>query len=319
MSTVLSALYLGPASGTAAVTTTLGAGWQVLAPETTPAAVLPLLPQVHAILDASMKVPLRQAELDTAVNLKLIATATTGADHIDSKALAARSIPLLTLKGQKQVLNELTPAAELSWMLLMACARHLRAANRHVESGLWDREKFPGMLLKGRTLGLIGCGRIGQWMSRYATAFGMRVIGYDPYLPETEWPATIERTDLDTLLQNAHAVSIHVHLSDETRGLVGPREFSLIRPGTILINTSRGAICDEDALLQALESGHLGGYGTDVLEGEPAIQTSRIWQYAQKHDNCLITPHIGGFSPDAVDIVLKFAATRIRDFFATQG
>lgn len=319
MSTVLSALYLGPASGTAAVTSTLGAGWQVLAPETTPAAVLPLLPQVHAILDASMKVPLRQADLDTATHLKLITTATTGADHIDSKALAARSIPLLTLKGQKQVLNELTPAAELSWMLLMACARHLRAANRHVESGLWDRELFPGMLLKGRTLGLIGCGRIGQWMSRYATAFGMRVIGYDPYLPESEWPATIERTDLDTLLQNAHAVSIHVHLSDETRGLVGPREFSLIRPGTILINTSRGAICDEDALLQALETGRLAGYGTDVLEGEPAIQTSRIWQYAQTHDNCLITPHIGGFSPDAVDIVLKFAATRVRDFFATQS
>jgi D-3-phosphoglycerate dehydrogenase len=202
-------------------------------------------------------------------------------------------------------------------MLLMACARHLRAANRHVEAGLWDREQFPGMLLKGRTLGLIGCGRIGQWMSRYATAFGMRVIGYDPYLRETEWPATIERTDLDTLLQNAHAVSIHVHLSDETRGLVGPREFGLMRPGTILINTSRGAICDEDALLQALETKHLGGYGTDVLEGEPAIQTSRIWQYAQTHDNCLITPHIGGFSPDAVDIVLKFAATRIRDFFVS--
>lgn len=314
-----SVLYLGPASGTAAVTSTLGAGWQVLAPETTPTAVLPLLPQVHAILDASMKVPLSQAELDTAVNLKLIATATTGADHIDSKALAARSIPLLTLKGQKQVLNELTPAAELSWMLLMACARHLRAANRHVEAGLWDREQFPGMLLKGRTLGLIGCGRIGQWMSRYATAFGMRVIGYDPYLPESEWPATIVRTDLAPLLQNAHAVSIHVHLSDETRGLIGPREFSLLRPGAILINTSRGAICDEDALLQALETNHLAGYGTDVLEGEPAIQTSRIWQYAQTHDNCLITPHIGGFSPDAVDIVLKFAATRIRDFFATQG
>ena len=319
MSEVLPILYLGPASGIAAVTTTLGSGFQVLSPATTPEAVLPLLPQVHAILDASMKVPLRQADLDSAVHLKLIATATTGADHIDSKALAARNIPLLTLKGQKQVLNELTPAAELSWMLLMACARHLRAANRHVEAGLWDRELFPGMLLKGRTLGLIGCGRIGGWMARYATAFGMRVIGHDPHLPEAEWPATIERTDLDTLLQNAHAVSIHVHLSDETRGLVGPREFALLRPGAILINTSRGAICDEDALLQALETNHLAGYGTDVLEGEPAIQNSRVWQYAQTHDNCLITPHIGGFSPDAVDIVLKFAATRIRDFFAPQG
>jgi D-3-phosphoglycerate dehydrogenase len=175
--------------------------------------VLPLLPQAHAILDASMKVPLRQAELGTAALLKIIVTATTGADHIDSATLKERNIPLLTLKGQKQVLNELTPAAELSWMLLMACARHLRAANKHVEAGLWDREQFPGMLLKGRTLGLIGCGRIGQWMARYATAFGMHVVGHDPHLPEKEWPATIERADLDTVLRSAHAVSIHVHLA----------------------------------------------------------------------------------------------------------
>lgn len=312
-------LYLGPESGLATVKETLGSGYEVLAPATTPGTVLPLLPQAHAILDASMKVPLKQAELGTAAQLKIIVTATTGADHIDSATLKERGIPLLTLKGQKQVLNELTPAAELSWMLLMACARHLRAANKHVEAGMWDREQFPGMLLKGRTLGLIGCGRIGQWMARYATAFGMRVVGHDPYLPEGEWPATIERADIDTVLSTAHAVSIHVHLSDETRGLVRQREFGLMRPGTILINTSRGAICDEDALLQALESGHLGAYGTDVLEGEPDIQKSRVWQYAQKHDNCLITPHIGGFSPDAVNIVLKFSAERIRGHFASQA
>lgn len=310
-------LYLGPESGLPTVKETLGSRYEVLAPPTTPASALPLLPQAHAILDASMKVPLRQADLVTASQLKIIVTATTGADHIDAATLNERGIPLLTLKGQKQVLNELTPAAELSWLLLMACARHLRAANKHVEAGLWDREEFPGMLLKGRTLGLIGCGRIGQWMARYATAFGMRVTGHDPYLPENEWPATIERADLDTVLSTAHAISIHVHLSDETRGLLRQHEFSLMRSGSILINTSRGAICDETALLQALESGHLGAYGTDVLEGEPDIQNSRIWQYAQKHDNCLITPHIGGFSPDAVNIVLKFSAERIRSHFSS--
>ena len=316
---IINILYLGPESGLATVRDTLRSGYEVMAPFARPATVLPLLPKAHAILDASMKVPLRKSELDSALNLKLVVTATTGADHIDSEVLIGRGIPLLTLKGQKHVLNELTPAAELSWMLLMACARHLRSANKHVEAAQWDREQFPGMLLKGRTLGLIGCGRIGQWMARYATAFGMRVVGHDPYLPESEWPATIERADLDTVLSSAHAVSIHVHLSDETRGLVRQREFGLMCPGTILINTSRGAICDEDALLQALESGHLGAYGTDVLEGEPDIQKSRVWQYAQKNDNCLITPHIGGFSPDAVNIVLKFSAERIRGHFASQA
>jgi phosphoglycerate dehydrogenase-like enzyme len=308
-------LYLGPASGLVTVEETLGSGYEVLAPATTSGEVLPLLPMADAILDASMRVPLRREELGSASKLKIVVTATTGADHIDSVVLKEFGIPLLTLRGHKEVLNELTPAAELSWMLLMCCARHLRAANNHVEAGLWDRELFPGLLLKGRTLGLIGCGRIGQWMARYASAFGMSVLGHDPYLSENEWPAVIVRADLDKVLSSAHAVSIHVHLTDETRGLLGQREFGLMRPRSILINTSRGAVCDEDALLQALESGHLGAYGTDVLEGEPYIQKSRVWQYAQKHDNCVITPHIGGFSPDALNIVLKFSAERILRHF----
>lgn len=308
-------LYLGPDSGLPAVQSALGEGYQVHAPVPAIEEVSPLLPDADAILDASMKVPLNAESIDSAERLSLIVTATTGADHIDANALKARSIPLLTLKGQKQVLNELTPAAELSWMLLMACARQLRAAIKHVDQGEWNREQFPGLLLKGRTLGLIGCGRIGQWMARYAQAFGMRVLGHDPHLPHDAWPDSIQRCEMSEVLGNADAVSIHVHLSEETQGLIGHEAFQQMRQGTILINTSRGAICDENALLDALTSGHLAAYGADVLEGEPEIRQSRVWQYAQSHDNCLITPHIGGFSPDAVDIVLRFSAERIRNHF----
>ena len=144
-------------------------------------------------LDASMRVRMTAAMVDDAPDLQLVVTATTGADHIDGAALARRHIPLLTLKGQTHVLNGLTPAAEHSWLLLLACARSLPAARAHVIDAGWDRTRFPGVMLRGRALGIIGCGRIGQWMARYGHAFGMVCRGYDPYL--TEWPEHLVPTD----------------------------------------------------------------------------------------------------------------------------
>jgi D-3-phosphoglycerate dehydrogenase len=267
----------------------------------------------EVFLDASMKVPLNRQLLEPAAKLKLVITATTGADHIDSVYLKARGIPLLTLKGQHQVLRELTPAAELSWMLLMACARKLRPAIRHVEQGDWNRELFPGIMLNGKTLGLVGCGRIGKWMARYANAFGMQVLGFDPF--NEDWPKHLSPVSLTELMRQSHFISIHVHLTAETRQMIGAKEFALVRPGTILINTARGAVVDEDALLAALEDGRIESFGFDVLEGEPQVTNSRLWQYAQTHLNCVITPHIGGFSPDALAVVLRFTAQRITNFF----
>jgi D-3-phosphoglycerate dehydrogenase len=264
-----------------------------------------------AILDASMKVRFDRDLLQRAPRLRVISTATTGADHIDVKALAERGIPLLTLASEKQVLYDLTPAAELSWTLLMACARRLRAAVQHVVSGQWNREEFPGVMLKGKTLGLIGCGRIGSWMARYAHAFQMNVIGYDPFVEL--WPDSIRKTDLDALLSSADFISIHVPLNDQTRGLIGEGEFRLMKTGVIFINTSRGGLINEQALLVGLIEHRVGAAGLDVLEGEPAINEHPLVEYARKHDNLIITPHVGGFSPDAVRIAVHHAAKRIAE------
>jgi D-3-phosphoglycerate dehydrogenase len=263
-----------------------------------------------AILDASMQVRFDRVLLNQAPHLRVISTATTGADHIDSKALAERHVPLLTLRGETEVLRNLTPAAELSWMLLLACARRLKGAMRHVLEGQWLREEFPGIMLKGKILGIIGCGRIGSWMARYARAFDMDVLGYDPFVDP--WPTQIRQSDLDSLLSLADFISIHVHLSDQTRGMLGAREFGLMKPGTILLNTSRGGLIDEQALLQVLLEGRIGAAGIDVLEGEPTIEHHPLVDYARTHDNLIITPHIGGFSPDAVKVVVAHAARRIR-------
>lgn len=262
-----------------------------------------------AVLDASMKLRIDAELIDAAPALRVVATATTGADHIDAAALGRRGVPLLTLRGEHELLRELTPAAEHSWLLLMACARRLRGAVAHVVGGGWDRERFPGTMLKGRSLGLVGCGRIGGWMARYATAFGMTVLGHDPHL--AEWPATIRQAPLPELLHRSDFVSIHVPLNDATRGLLGRREIEQMKPGAVLVNTSRGEVLDEAALLDALRAGRLAAAGLDVLTGEPEVASHPLVAYAAAHDNLIVTPHVGGFSPDAVRVVVAHAGRRI--------
>lgn len=310
-------LYLGPEDGRLVVADELGSGFNVCHVRAERDLVVQAVRDAAVIFDASMKVRLDRALLDSATGLQLIITATTGADHIDSAALAERGIPLLTLKTEREFLRGITPAAELSWLLLLACARRLRAALRHVEQGNWDREQFPGTMLRGRTLGLIGCGRIGGWMARYARAFDMTVIGHDPFV--TELPPEVKPASLAEVLAGADFVSIHVHYTDATRGLLGAKELALMKDGAALINTSRGAIVDESALLAGLAAGKPAALGVDVLEGEPDIRHSRIWQYAQTHDYVTITPHIGGFSPDALASVLRHTAARIRQHFARRA
>lgn len=307
-------LYLGPPEMTEFVQQRLGSDWK-LTHATTEEAADATIADVDAILDAYMAVPFPQQRLSRARQLKLFTTATTGFSHIDHKFLETRNIPLLTLRGERELLKNVTPAAELSWLLLMACARGFRAAIEDVQAGVWDRNKHPGMMLRGRQLGLIGCGRIGQWMSRYATAFGMKVVGYDPVL--TPWPDLIEKCELNPLLESSDFVSIHVNLTDETKGLVGAAEINRMKKGAMLINTSRGEIIDEAALLSALEEGRLSGAGLDVLTREPKIHGDPLYEFSRRFPNLHITPHIGGFSPDALRYVLGFCCCRLSSHFGT--
>jgi phosphoglycerate dehydrogenase-like enzyme len=311
MSTVI---YLGPAHALGMAQSVLEPRWPVVAPELSPEAVGTFLADAVAVLDASMRVRFDRAILERAPGLRVISTATTGADHIDAQVLADRKIPLFTLASEKELLHNLTAAAEHSWLLLMASARGLRGAVMHVLDGQWRREGFPGILLRGKTLGLVGCGRIGSWMARYARAFHMDVVGHDPFV--NPWPEEIRRLDLDELLACADFISIHVPLNDQTRGLIGKHEFARMKPGAVLINTSRGSVTDERALLASLQNGRLAAAGLDVLEGEPAVRDHCLVEYARTHENLIITPHIGGFCPEAVQIVVAHAARRIVDVLA---
>lgn len=302
-------LYLGAEVGARAAEEASAGRADIVRVPTNAADVGSEITSCDAILDASMKVPITDEMVASAAKLKIISCATTGSDHIERTELNRRGIPVRTLMEDRALLLNLTPAAELSWALLMACARMLPAAFDHVKSGGWDRERFPGIMLKGKRIGIIGCGRIGTWMSRYAHAFGMDIVGYDPFL--SEFPPHIAPVSLEELAATSDFITIHVPLTDDTRELFTEKHFAAVKSGTILINTSRGAVINEQALLDALESKRIKAAGLDVLSDEPDIESSALFQYAQTHNNLILTPHCGGFSPDAVKIVCRRAAEKI--------
>jgi D-3-phosphoglycerate dehydrogenase len=307
-------VYLGAPVGREGAQEALGANVRILHPEAEPEAVAAALRDCDGLLDASMKVPIGDAMIAAAPRLRIISCATTGSDHIARGETGKRNIPVRTLRDDPALLNGLTPAAELTFALLLACARRLPAALDAVKQGQWVREDFPGTMLNGRRIGIIGCGRIGGWMARYAQAFGMSVVGYDPF--QETLPPGIARVSLEELVSTSDAITVHVHLSEQTRGLISADIIGRMKPGAIFLNTSRGALADEAALLRALESGRLAAAGLDVLDGEPDVADHPLRRYAESHDNLLITPHCGGFSPDAVRIVCRRAAEKIRDALA---
>ncbi len=199
---------------------------------------------------------------------------------------------------------------ELTWGLLIATVRHFNLEGRRMRDGLW--QNTVGVGLAGRTLGLLGLGRIGQRMAEYARAFGMPVVAWSQNLTDAVAAAAgARRVDKDDLFRLADVVSIHVRLSDRTRGLVTARELALMKPGAYLINTSRGPIVVEAHLIAALRAGRIAGAGLDVYDDEPPPSDHPF----RTMDNVTVTPHLGyvtretltAFYTDTVDAVLAFA------------
>lgn len=302
-------VYVGPSEGFEAIESECPRDWHISNSLPTPEALSGELKDAIALVDASMRVRIDDSILGKNPPLRIISTATTGSDHIDMQAVAKKGIVVRTLKEDSDFLNEITPAAELTWALVLAVARQIPKAADHVRESRWVREEFPGIMLNQKTLGIVGCGRIGSWVARYGEAFGMWVIGYDPY--REQWPALIQRKSLEEVVASSDVLTIHVHLNPETRKLLSKNLLDTVKPGAIIVNTSRSGVIDEAALLAGLKSGRLSGVGLDVLEGEPEIANNALVDYARSHRNLIITPHCGGYSPDAVKLVCRRAAEKI--------
>ncbi len=254
-----------------------------------------------------------QDVMDAASRLKVIVSATTGLDHIDMSYAARKGITVLSLRGEVEFLNSIPATAEHTWALLLALSRNLPQAYQSVLQGKWDRDQFRGHDLAGRRLGILGLGRIGKKVARYALAFDMQVSAYDPYCKD--WVAGVGRHEsLEDLCRVSNIVSLHVPLNDETEGMISVREIRWLPAGAILINTARGSILDEIALLDALEKGHLSGAALDVISDETHTVrplTARLIQYAKQETNLLLTPHIGGATIESMNMTELFMAHKL--------
>lgn len=255
--------------------------------------------------------------LDAAPRLKVIATATTGLDHLDLDVAAQKGIAILSLKNDREFLDSITSTAELAWGLLLAVVRKIPAGFDAAKRGEWARDKFRGHQLSGMTLGILGYGRLGTIVGQYAKAFRMRILACDirPLAADG-----VEFVDIDTLFRESDVVSLHIHLTPENTGLVGKRLLDLMKPGAVLINTSRGAIIDEPELIAALESGRLGGAGVDVIHGEWSdLRQHPMIVYARSHDNLVISPHVGGITWESQAATLRHTAVKLRRFLVEKG
>jgi D-3-phosphoglycerate dehydrogenase len=229
--------------------------------------------------------------IKAAGRLKAIVRAGVGIDNVDLKAAMERGIYVLNAAEASA-----DSVAELTIGLMIALARKIPFLNESMRQGLWPKDMGLGTELRGKTLGIVGLGRIGSRVARVAKAIGMKVLAYDPYVSkERVLKLGVELVDFETLLRSSDFVSLHVPLTTETWRLIGERELQLMKPSAFLINTARGGIVDEEALERALRRGRLAGAALDVFEVEPPPPGKGLLSL----DNVIMTPHIGGFTVEA--------------------
>ncbi len=257
--------------------------------ELDPKGLLAAIPRYHALIVRSRTI-VSKAVLTQAANLKVVGRAGVGVDNIDVGEATARKIAVVNAPTASTI-----SVAELAIGQMISLLRHLPEADRSVKEGKWEKKKLEGRELFGKTLGLVGSGRIGAEVAKRAQAFGMRVIAHDPYLSRPTAEALgIRLVERDAVFREADVVSIHAALTPETRGMVGATEFALMKRGTILVNCARGEIVQEAALADALRSERLAGAAVDVFETEPPVGSPLL-----SAPNTAFTPHLGASTREA--------------------
>jgi len=265
------------------------------------------LADFDALVAMRERTPLPADLLARLPRLRLIVTAGMANAAIDLAAARARGI---TVCGTA---SNATATVELTWALLLAVARGVPAADAGMRAGSWQAGSPPGADLAGATLGLLGLGRLGTRVAAVGQAFGMRVVAWSANLT-AEHAAShgVEAVPFDELLSSSDVVSVHLRLSDRTRGLLGARELALMKPSAYLVNTSRGPIVDESALVEALSSGRIAGAGLDVYDTEPLPADHPLLALP----NTVLTPHLGYVSTNTYDLFFREIVEDIAAFHA---
>jgi D-3-phosphoglycerate dehydrogenase / 2-oxoglutarate reductase len=246
-----------------------------------------------------------KALIDAALQLRVIARAGTGVDNVDVTAASARGIVVMNAPGANSI-----SVAELALGQILALARHIPGADAAMKQGKWEKKKFLGEEIRGKTLGLAGLGRIGQEVARRATAFGMKIIAHDPFISEQAAAELgVELVSLEDLFAQADYLSLHMPSNANTRKLVNADRLAKAKKGIRIINTARGDLIDEGALADAIESGQVGGAALDVFEKEPTVD-----QRLQMLERVVASPHIAASTREGQELVGLETLTACRDF-----
>ncbi len=240
-------------------------------------------------------------------NLKIIGRAGAGVDNIDVEAATRRGIIVMNTPGGNTI-----SAAEHTMSLLLALVRNIPQAHESMRQGKWERKKYVGTELQGKTIGILGLGKIGREVASRCQSFGMDVLGYDPVLSsDVAAKMHIGLASIPEVLQRADLISVHTPLTDETRHLLSDKEFAMCKKGARIVNCARGGIVDEAALFRALEAGIIGGAALDVFEQEPPTNALLL-----QHPRVIVTPHLGASTGDAQERVAQQIANQIAEYVA---
>jgi len=243
--------------------------------------------------------------LDAAASLKVIGRAGIGVDNIDLPTATAKGIVVMNTPFGNSITT-----AEHAVALMFALARELPEADRSTQAGKWEKSRFMGVELTGKTLGIIGCGNIGAIVAERALGLKMKVIAFDPFLgPERARELGVEKVELDNLLRRADFITLHTPLTDATRHIIDAAAIAKMKPGVRIINCARGGLVVEADLKAALASGHVAGAALDVFEDEPAKEN-----FLFGVDNFIATPHLGASTEEAQENVAVQVAEQIADF-----
>src|SRR3954447_17443212 len=254
-------------------------------------ALLPALAGVDAVIVRSAT-HIDAEALAAADRLKVVARAGVGLDNVDVPAATARGVLVVNAPT-----SNIVSAAEHAVALLLSLARRIPAADASLRGGEWKRSSFAGVEIQGKTVGVVGLGKIGQLFAQRLAAFSTELIAYDPYVsPARAAQLGIELVDLDELLARADVISIHLPKTPETKGLIGADQLAKAKPGVLVVNAARGGLIDEQALADALRDGQVGGAGVDVFVEEPTTSSPLFGL-----PNVVVTPHLGASTAEAQD------------------
>jgi len=258
--------------------------------------------------------------ISKAKNLKILATPSTGRDHIDIESIEKAGIHFISLNDDRSFINEITSTAEMNWLLILSCMRNLRYLMERVQvDKSWINTDIRGFELNNKTLGVIGYGRLGKMVARYGQCFGMRVLAYD--IDETMYDSVIEPADLEKLYRESDVISLNTKLNPTSANMINADAVAAMKDGVVIVNTARGGMIDSDVIMEGLDTGKIAAIGLDVCNDEyesAQLPKDPLVERSFTDKRIVITPHAGGSTHDAHGKVFGKVAELIGNYLKSQ-